>query len=99
MSEPIINDPKFLDSTINIEGTEYSVTAAKVVNELTIKTMKDGVQYTTKFDGSIPVEVATGDAEKVKVSTDSGIKYAAITISKADPSPSSGNEGDIWFKY
>lgn len=36
-------------------------------------------------------------ADSLKVTTDEGPVYAAITISRNDPS--NGNRGDIWFKY
>jgi hypothetical protein len=44
-----------LDSTIQIDGTNYSVTAEKakkVAQSLTIKTIKDGAVTEVQFDGS-----------------------------------------------
>ena len=105
MSEPIANNnTKYLDSTINIEGVEYSVIAAKVEKKLTIKTMESGEEHEVTFDGSEDVEVSTGDANKVKVNNVFGVDganndkiYGAITIKATGPT--GGNPGDIWFKY
>lgn len=89
---------KELDSVVKIGGEDFSVTAAKVANKLTIQTMKDGNLEEKIFDGSASVTVKTGDADKVKVTLTNGTPaYAAITVSIDEPT--GGNIGDIWFKY
>ncbi len=90
--------PKKLHSIINIDKEDYSVTAARVENSLTIKTLKDGAEETIVFDGSEPQTIEVGDAKKIQVTLDGGQKaHATITVSKEEPT--GGNVGDIWFKY
>ena len=90
--------PKELHSIISIDKEDYSITAAKVANSLTIKTLKDGAEETITFDGSTAQTIEVGDAKKIQVNLDNGSKaHATITISKEEPT--GGNVGDIWFKY
>jgi hypothetical protein len=98
-------DIKQLDSIIQIDGEDYEViaeTAKKVLNKLTINTKVGSTTTKTEFDGSEAKELTidlgqAGGAEKIQVITDSGNKYATITISKNEPT--GGVVGDIWFKY
>lgn len=104
-------DTKKLDSVVLINGVEYEVvaeTAKKVEHSLTIKTIKDGNETITKFDGSSSKEISieVGDAEsaknaeKIQVNMDNNQKaYATITISQKDPTAAEGSAGNIWFKF
>jgi hypothetical protein len=92
-----------LDSIIQIDGENYSVVAEKakrLANGLTIKTIKDGEESTTTFDGSEAAEIEIGDANKIQVTMDDDRKaYATITISQKDPVAEDGITGSIWFKF
>lgn len=89
---------KELHSIIKIDKEDYSITAAKLENSLTIKTTKDGKEETIVFDGSTAKTIEVGDAKKIQVNLDNNEKAnASITISKEEPT--GGNVGDIWFKF
>jgi hypothetical protein len=104
-------DNKKLDSIVQIDGENYEVIAEeakKVQGTLTIKTIKDGTESTTTFNGSsnkeISIEVGDAEsaknAEKIQVNLDNNrTAYATITISKNDPTAAEGSTGNIWFKY
>lgn len=99
------SDPKVEIKAVEDAGhagnADYAKEAGKVTNALTIKTIVDGKETTTTFDGSEPnINITIGDANKIKVNMpDHAVKasYATITISEEDPV--NGATGDIWFKY
>lgn len=99
---------KALQSTIQIDGVDYEVTAAvaeKVKNSLTINVYKDGEKTQHIFDGSADIEVdvnggiadSAKKAKEIQVHLDDDVeRYATITISTNEPTD--GEIGDIWFK-
>lgn len=97
---------KLLDSIIQIDNEEYSITAEKVAHSLTINTGSTTIEFDGSEDKEITIEATGGGgdadsaetANKIQVNMDNGIKeYATITISSDEPR--NGNSGDIWFKY
>lgn len=106
------DEKKVLGSIIQIDGEDYKVTAERVVNKLTINTVKGSTKTKLgEFDGSEATEIdipASGNgsggeadsAELIKVNLDNGkTAYATINIRTEEPTDAGANIGDIWFKY
>jgi hypothetical protein len=79
---------KSTDTLTLIAGNNITITTNAATDSITIASTGGS----SGGDGG-----AAASAETIKVNTDSGAKYATITISKNEPS--AGTIGDLWFKY
>ena len=84
-------------SKIAVSG-QPTVEADNNTDTLTLIAGANVTIATNATNDSITISAGASDqANKIKVTTDSGDKYATITMSINEPT--GGNVGDIWFKY